>query len=220
MFLTKRSYLLVGGAVVLAAALVTGAAVHADRPVSMTVPEHTPIHITLDQAVSSDQNISGDHFQATVTEPVDVNGKTVIPQGAHVEGLIVDARKSGRLMGRAQLRMVLDAVQVDGKTYDLRTGAALRTGGNHKKRNFAWIGGGAAGGALFKRHDIWELWREKWDEERFSSQKPLGGAAVLAALGITTKVQGKSKRRVPRKAATTRSTPEKRVGALQLSTVV
>jgi hypothetical protein len=114
----------------------------------MTVPEHTPIHITLDQAVSSDQNISGDHFQATVTEPVDVNGKTVIPQGAHVEGLIVDARKSGRLMGRAQLRMVLDAVQVDGKTYDLRTGAALRTGGNHKKRNFAWIGGGAAGGAL------------------------------------------------------------------------
>ena len=105
MFLTKRSYLLMGGAVVLAAALVTGAAVHADRPESMTVPEQTPIHITLDQAVSSDQNRSGDHFQATVTEPVDVNGKTVIPQGAHVEGLIVDARKSGRLMGRAQLRM-------------------------------------------------------------------------------------------------------------------
>ena len=78
----------------------------------MTVPEQTPIHITLDQAVSSDQNISGDHFQATVTEPVDVNGKTVIPQGAHVEGLIVDARKSGRLMGRAQLRLVLDAVQL------------------------------------------------------------------------------------------------------------
>jgi hypothetical protein len=148
MFLTKRSYLLMGGDVVLAAALVTGAAVHADRPESFTVPEQTPIHITLDQAVSSDQNISGDHFQATVTEPVDVNGKTVIPQGAHVEGLIVDARKSGRLMGRAQLRMVLDAVQVEGKTYDLRTTAGLRTGRDHKKRNFAWIGGGAAGGAL------------------------------------------------------------------------
>jgi hypothetical protein len=148
MLLSKRSYLLMGGAVVLAAALVTGAAVHSDRPESMTVPEQTPIHITLDQAVSSDQNISGDHFQATVTEPVDVNGKTVIPQGARVEGLVVEARKSGRLMGRAQLRLVLDAVQIDGKTYDLRTTAALRTGRDHKKRNFAWIAGGAGGGAL------------------------------------------------------------------------
>ena len=148
MVFTKRSYLLMGGAVVLAAALVTGAAVHSDRPESMTVPEQTPIHITLDQAVSSDQNISGDHFQATVTEPVDVDGKTVIPQGARVEGLVVDAHKSGRLMGRAQLRLVLDAVQVDGKTYDLRTTAALRTGRDHKKRNFAWIAGGAGGGAL------------------------------------------------------------------------
>ncbi|SRR5258708_2243557 len=148
MVLTKRSYLLMGGAVVLAAALVTGAAVHSDRPESMTVPEQTPIHITLDQAVSSDQNISGDHFQATVTEPVDVDGKTVIPQGAHVEGLVVDARKSGRLMGRAQLRLVLDAVRIDGKSYDLRTTAAQRTGRDHKKRNLAWIAGGAGGGAL------------------------------------------------------------------------
>ncbi len=148
MVFTKRSYLLMGGAVVLAAALVTGAAVHSDRPESMTVPEQTPIHITLDQAISSDRNISGDHFQATVTEPVDVDGKTVIPQGAHVEGLVVDARKSGRLMGRAQLRLVLDAVQIDGKSYDLRTTAAQRTGRDHKKRNFAWIAGGAGGGAL------------------------------------------------------------------------
>src|SRR5690242_19545045 len=103
MFLTKRSYLLMGGAVVLAAALVTGATLNADRPVPTTVPERTPIHITLDQTVASDQNISGDHFRATVAEPVDVNGKTVIPQGARLEGLVTDSRKSGHLMGRAQL---------------------------------------------------------------------------------------------------------------------
>ena len=51
-------------------------------------------------------------------------------------------------MGRAHLRLVLDAVQLDGKSYDLRTSAALRTGGNHKKRNLGWIAGGAGGGAL------------------------------------------------------------------------
>jgi hypothetical protein len=40
-------------------------------------------------------------------------------------------------MGRAHLRLVLDAVQLDGESYDLRTTAALRAGGNHKKRNLA-----------------------------------------------------------------------------------
>src|SRR5258707_10642852 len=148
MVFSKRSYLLMGGAVVLAAALVAGATVYPNRPDPMTVPERTPIHIPLDQAIASDQNIPGDHFSASVAEPVDVNGKTVIPQGAHVEGLVVDSRKSGHLMGRAQLRLVLDAVQVDGKTFDLRTTQGLETGRNHKKRNFAWIAGGAGGGAL------------------------------------------------------------------------
>jgi hypothetical protein len=46
MFFTKRSDLLMGGAVVLAAALVTGARVYADRPGLLTVPEQTPIHTT------------------------------------------------------------------------------------------------------------------------------------------------------------------------------
>jgi hypothetical protein len=48
-------------------------------------------------------------------------------------------------MGRAHLRPLLDAIQVEAKTYDLRTTAALRTGGNHKKRNLGWIVGGAGG---------------------------------------------------------------------------
>jgi hypothetical protein len=91
MFLTKRSYLLMGGAVVLAAALVSGASLRADRPEPMTVPDQTPIHVTLDQTVSSDQVRPGDHFQATIAEPVDVDGKTVIARGAHVEGFVVDA---------------------------------------------------------------------------------------------------------------------------------
>jgi len=42
----------------------------------------------------------------------------------------------------------LTPCKLDGKSYDLRTTAALRTGGNHKKRNLGWIAGGAGGGAL------------------------------------------------------------------------
>ena len=148
MILTRRHYLLAGGAVLLAVALGIAAASLPNRAEPMVIPESTAIHVTLDQALASNQSRPGDHFEATVSEPVIVDGKTVIPQGASAEGLVVDARPSGRLMGRAHLQLALESVAVGGENYGVRTSSKWRSGGNHKKRNWAWIGGGAGGGAL------------------------------------------------------------------------
>jgi hypothetical protein len=147
MHLTKRHYLIVG-AVLLAAALTLSAATLRDGSDPVTLPEHTAIRVTLDQAVASDRSKPGDHFEATVSDPVVINDKVVIPQGAHAEGLVVDAQQSGRLMGRARLQLALQSVEVDGQNYDVRTTARTRIGRGHKKRNLAWIGGGAGGGLL------------------------------------------------------------------------
>jgi hypothetical protein len=104
MHLTKRHYIMMlAGPVLLAAVLGLAAARSPHHSVATTLPELTPIHVTLDQAVTSDQNRPGDHFEATVSEPVVIGDKTVIPQGARVEGLVVDARQSGKLRGRARL---------------------------------------------------------------------------------------------------------------------
>lgn len=148
MHLTKRSYILLGSSLVLVGALIWGAATYASSPAPMMVPKQTPIHITLNQTLASNRSKPGQHFEATVSEPVMLDGKTVIPRGAKVEGRVVDVHPSGRLMGRARLRMALDAVQVDGQTYDIRTASYAREGSAHKKRNLLWIGGGAGGGAL------------------------------------------------------------------------
>ena len=148
MILTKRHYLIGGGATLLALALVASAVTLANRPDFVTVPELTPIHVTLDQAVTSKQNRPGDRFDATVSEPVVIDGKTVIPQGARAEGVVVDAKPSGRLMGRARLQIALQSVDVGDQSYNVQTSSSARIGGNHKKRNWAWIGGGAGGGAL------------------------------------------------------------------------
>jgi hypothetical protein len=148
MHLTKRNYLMVGGATLLAVALGVAAATLPKRSEAVTLPESTAIHVTLDQVLASDQSRPGDHFEATVSEPVVIGGKTVIPQGAHAEGLVVDARHSGRLMGRARLQLELESVSVNGQNYGVRTTSSRTAGGNHKKRNWAWIGGGAGGGAL------------------------------------------------------------------------
>ena len=129
MQLTKRHYLMVVGSALLAVVLGVGAATLPDRSDPVTVPEQTAIHVTLDQALASNQSRPGDHFEATVAEPVIIEGKTVIPQGAHAEGLVVDAKQSGRLMGRARLQLALKTVAVNGQTYDVRTTAARRAGG-------------------------------------------------------------------------------------------
>ena len=148
MSLTQRQYLMVGGLVVLAVALGVAATTLPKHSVAVTLPQATAIHVTLDQTLASDQSRPGDHFEATISEPVVIEGKTVIPQGAYAEGLVVDARQSGRLKGRARLQLELDSVSVNGQNYGVRTTFFRKAGGDHKKRNWEWIGGGAGGGAL------------------------------------------------------------------------
>src|SRR5467141_1159883 len=145
MILTKRHYLMIGGSVLLAAALTLAATTLPGRSDPVTLPENTAIRVTLDQALSSDLSKPGDRFDATVSEPVVIDGKTAIPQGAHAEGWVVDARQSGRLMGRARLQLALQSVAVDGNGYYVRTTTSPRIGRDHKKRNLAWIGGAAGG---------------------------------------------------------------------------
>src|SRR5215469_13903288 len=91
--LTKRHYLIAGGAVLLAAALASGAvAKWGNGADPVTVPEHTRILVVLDQAVSTNER-PGHQFRATVRKPVVVEGKTVIPKGARAEGVVVEAKE-------------------------------------------------------------------------------------------------------------------------------
>ena len=68
MFWTKRKYILLGGSLLLIAALaVTAASIRTKRATPATLPEETAIHVRLNQAVASDLNRPGDHFTATVS---------------------------------------------------------------------------------------------------------------------------------------------------------
>jgi hypothetical protein len=145
MKLGKRSYF--GLIALLVGALVVSAA-SAKQGHMVTLPEGTAIHIRLDDALASNRAQSGEEFRASVSQPIVVDGRTVIPQGAPVKGVVVEARESGRLMGTPRLRLELTQVEVGNKSYDLRTASSYRAGRGHLKRNLAWIGGGGAGGAL------------------------------------------------------------------------
>lgn len=147
MRISRRSYLVIAGLLMLGLATYGGAKWIESRN-GVTLPEGTQIRVGLDHAVSSAQNRPGDEFQATVTEPVVLGKKMVIPAGAHARGVLVDARESGRLKGVARLSLKLTEVQVGEDWYDLETHSISRYGPNHKRNNWTWIGGGAATGAV------------------------------------------------------------------------
>ncbi len=145
-----RNQTIAGVAAIAALALVITAATTGafDSTREVTLPAGTTISVRLDHALSTDQNESGDDFEATVYSPVVADGVTVIPAGAAARGQIVEARESGRLKGVARLRVTLDEVEVDDSWVDINTTASSRQAGNHKKRNAILIGGGAGTGAL------------------------------------------------------------------------
>jgi hypothetical protein len=87
----------------------------APEPTTMvTVPKGTAISATVGQTLATDKNKVGDLFAATLTTPVELEGKTVIPKGAHVTGRIVKVKKH-------ELKVTLASVVVHGKSYDLET---------------------------------------------------------------------------------------------------
>ena len=117
-------------------------------PQPVTLPEGTVITVRLNEKVSSKDNSPGDRFTATVAEPVQVDGKEVIPKGAHVAGTVTDAKARGKIKGNATLRLVLDSVTINDTKYDIRTTAVARSMEGKGKRTAVTTGGGAGAGAL------------------------------------------------------------------------
>jgi hypothetical protein len=114
----------------------------------LVVPANTAIYVRLQQSISSSTAQPGQSFSAVLDEPLVVDGQTLAPRGAAVTGKVVSARDSGHLHNSGYLRITLSSVTVNGKSTPLQTNSVFVSGGSYKKRNLAFIGGGAGGGAL------------------------------------------------------------------------
>lgn len=114
----------------------------------LVVPAHTPIYVRLQQPLSSASAYAGQTFSAVLDEPLRIDEQTIAPQGAPVTGKVVAARRSGNLHDAGYLRITLTSVTLSGKVVSLQTDTVSVHGGNFKKRTYAFIGGGAGGGAL------------------------------------------------------------------------
>jgi len=112
------------------------------------VPKGTTLHVRIDEPVNTNRNRAGDQFQASLAEPLMVDGRTLLPTGTPFVGHVTESEASGRLEGRAEVAITLDSFHLDGKEYGIHTSSIDRVSASHKKRNFALIGGGSGLGAI------------------------------------------------------------------------
>lgn len=119
----------------------------AATPETYNIPAGSAIRVRLDRTIDSKRNRAGDRFTATLYHPLVIDGREVLPDGTRFSGHVTNAKPSGRFKGRAAIGLTLDSFQLDGESYRIDTGVDRRASGNHKRRNFSFIGGGAAAGA-------------------------------------------------------------------------
>jgi len=130
---------------------------------SSPVPAGTALMVKLETTLATFSNKAGDPFRGQLMQAVVVNGKTVIPAGATVEGRVTKVAEPRRISGKPTIgilaetlvlptgeRFFLDATLVDtnaGRDTDVNREGEFK-GSGHDRRDKLETGGGTAGGML------------------------------------------------------------------------
>jgi hypothetical protein len=113
----------------------------------LVIPAGTRLRVALLDTISSDKSRPGDSFMASLAEPVVIDGKTALEKGTKVRGMVIDAKGSARVKGRASIQLTLTEIMPAGRSLKISTKAYSAVAESTKTRDAAVIGGGAGLGA-------------------------------------------------------------------------
>ena len=117
-------------------------------PAYVTIPAGTRISIRTIDVIDSTKNHVGDRFEATLEEPLTVDGNVVVPKDADVYGRLEESKKSGTFTGRSELQLELTGIVVNGQTVPLVTGEYELSGKSRGASTAKRTIGGAAVGSI------------------------------------------------------------------------
>ena len=126
------------------------------------VPAGTALMVRLDTTLATFSNKAGDPFRGSISQPVVINGQTVIPAGATVEGRVTKVSEPRRISGKPTIGILPEAVIMpNGERYYLDatlTDTSIKgtdvssegqfKGSAHDRHDTLEQGGGTAGGML------------------------------------------------------------------------
>ena len=127
-------------------------------PPRYTVAANSLMRLRLNDTLSSKNAKVGDQFSSTTVDPVYAKGFQVIPPGSIVTGHVTHVTRAGRKSNAGSLNVAFTHVELpNGKLQPLNASLARSgstdnegevKGGSSKKRNVAFVAGGAVVGGL------------------------------------------------------------------------
>jgi hypothetical protein len=128
----------------------------------VSVPEGTPLKVNLQTTISTFSSKVGDPFRGKIVDPVVIDGKTVIPVGATVEGRVTKVTEPRRISGKPTIGILPeDLVMPDGQRFMLNAvlvdtnipgtdvnEEGIFKGSGHDRRDQIEVAGGTGAGML------------------------------------------------------------------------
>jgi hypothetical protein len=119
-----------------------------DATAGLQISAGTSITVRLIDRVDSERSRLGETFRASVDEPVQINGQTVISRGADATLKLVEDKDSGKFEGRTVLTLALMQVMVNGRMIDATTNDVTKESSSRGARTAKVVGGTTALGAI------------------------------------------------------------------------
>lgn len=134
------------------------------RAATYTVPAGTVLNCKLSQTLSTALNSQGQFFAATLVEPLNINGRQVVPAGSTLRGRIGSLSRPGHIKGVGKILLVPQTLALpNGRTFTVSAvllhaygapGVSIASsegtvkGPNGRMRDLKEIGIGIGGGGL------------------------------------------------------------------------
>ena len=119
------------------------------EPNRVTLNAGLMIPVRLVDGLSSERNLPGDTFIATLDKELVVNGFVIAERGARVEGRVIASDRGGRVKGVSALEVELTRMHTaDGQNVAIQTDGFERRAEESRRDDAAKVGAGAAVGAV------------------------------------------------------------------------
>jgi hypothetical protein len=112
------------------------------------VPVGTEFDVRLQATLDSETSQVEDRFEATTISDVVVNGRTAVPAGSVVRGVVSSVEPATRTNRTARLTVSFDQITVSGRDYPLRATVTEAIEGSGIKGEVGRVGAGAGVGAI------------------------------------------------------------------------
>jgi hypothetical protein len=113
---------------------------------AVTIQAGTSLLVRTADLIDSSRHGTGYRFTAKLETDLVVSGQVVAKKGSTVYGLLTDAKKGGRVAGKAELKLELTDLAINNQRHKLQTGGFALQG--EKQGTAGKVVGGAAIGRL------------------------------------------------------------------------